>query len=259
MNLGIAGRWAIVCGSTDGLGYACAAALATAGVEVLLNGRCPERLQAARDRLARECGRGIVGQVADVTTPEGREELLSAMRSPDIVVTNAGGPPPGEFDEWGESEWHAALQANMVAPIQLIRSVVPGMRERRWGRIINITSAAVKAPLPLLGLSNGARSGLTGAVSGLAREIASFGITINNLLPGYFRTGRLERYAQALADSREISVDDVWAEMAAKSPAGRIGDPADFGAACAFLASRHAAFINAQNLLLDGGAYPGTL
>lgn len=259
MDLGIAGRRAIICGSTDGLGYACAAALAAAGADVLVNGRTPERVDAARERLAGEVGRPIAGVAADVTTQEGRDILFGAMPAPDILVTNGAGPPPGQLEDWGEAEWHSALQANMVAPIQLIRQAVPGMRERKWGRILNITSAAVKAPLPLLGLSNGARTGLTGFVSGLARDLAGDGITINNLLPGYFRTARLERYAQAIAESRNVPVETVWAEMASKSPARRIGDPAEFGAACAFLASRHASFINAQNLLLDGGAYPGTL
>ena len=259
MDLGIAGRRAIICGSTDGLGYACAAALAAAGVEVLVNGRTPERVESARARLAAEIGRPVAGAAADVTTPEGRDILFGAMPAPDILVTNGAGPPPGQFEDWGEAEWHNALQANMVTPIQLIRLAVPAMRERKWGRILNITSAAVKAPLPLLGLSNGARTGLTGFVSGLARDLASDGITINNLLPGYFRTARLEGYARALAETRSVPVEAIWAEMAAKSPAGRIGDPAEFGAACAFLASRHASFINAQNLLLDGGAYPGTL
>jgi 3-oxoacyl-[acyl-carrier protein] reductase len=259
VDLGIAGKRALVCGSTAGLGYACAAALAVANVDVVLNGRSQDRLDAACGRLSAAIGRPVTGIAADVTTMAGRQRLWAAMPSPDILVTNGAGPPPGQFEDWDESRWHEALQANMVAPIMLIRDTIAAMRERRWGRVLNITSTAVKAPLPLLGLSTGARAGLTGFVSGLAREVAAHGITINNLLPGYFRTARLERYAQTLAEARAVPVDTIWAELAAKSPAGRIGDPEEFGAACAFLASRHGGFINAQNLLLDGGAFPGTL
>lgn len=259
MDLGIAGRRAIVCGSTDGLGFACAEALADAGVEVLVNGRTQERVDAACSRLAAVPGRKVLGAAADVSTAEGRAALFAAMPGPDILVTNAGGPPPGTIEDWDEGDWHAALQMNMVAPILMIREALPAMRAAKWGRVLNVTSGAVKAPLPLLGLSNGARTGLTGFVSGLAREEARHGITINNLLPGFFHTGRLERLARANAEARGITADAAFAEFAASSPTGRVGDPAEFGAACAFLASTHAAFITAQNLLLDGGKFPGTL
>jgi 3-oxoacyl-[acyl-carrier protein] reductase len=196
--------------------------------------------------------------VADVTTPEGRAALLAVCPEPDILVTNAAGPPPGAFEDWDAAVWAGALEKNMIAPIMLIRATVGAMRRRRWGRVINITSSAVKSPLPLLGLSNGARSGLTGFVAGLAREVARDGVTINNLLPGTFATDRLRTYAGALARAREVAPDAVMDELAAGNPSGRVGRPEEFGAVCAFYASVHAGYITGQNLLLDGGAYPGT-
>lgn len=259
LDLEIAGRRAIVCGSSKGLGHACAVSLAAAGVEVVMNGRAGPALEAAAQDLSRRLGRTVVCVAADVTTPDGRAALLKACPDPDILVTNAAGPPPGAFEDWDEQAWERALAANMVAPIMLIRATVGGMRQRGWGRILNITSSAVKAPLPLLGLSNGARAGLTGFVAGLAREIAADGVTINNLLPGQFATSRLRSYAEALARAKGVSADDVLAQMAAANPTGRIGQPEEFGAACAFLASAHAGFITGQNLLLDGGAYAGVL
>ena len=257
LDLGIAGRRAIVCGSSKGLGLACAEALADAGVEVLLNGRSPEALAATAEALAARLGRPVASVAADVTTEDGRRVLLSACPEPDILVTNAAGPPPGQFEDWGEAEWHAALTANMVGPLQLIRSVLPAMRRRGFGRILNITSAAVKAPLPMLGLSTGARSGLTGAVASLAREAACDGVTINNLLPGHFDTDRLAGYFAGLAARQGVSVAEARAQVEAANPARRVGRPAEFGAVCAFLASAHAGYINGQNLLLDGGAFPG--
>lgn len=259
MDLGIAGRKAIVCGSSKGLGFGCAQALAAAGVDVLLNGRSAEALAEARRRISDETGREVKAVAADVTTADGREALLAIMSEPDIVVTNAGGPPPGSFEQWDESDWERALNANMVAPIQLIRSVMGGMRARKWGRIVNITSSAVKAPIAVLGLSNGARSGLTGFMAGLARQVASDGVTINNLLPGPFETDRMKGMAKLAADQRGVDVGQVMAEMAQSNPTGRVGRPEEFGAACAFLASMHAGFITGQNILLDGGQYPGTL
>lgn len=259
MDLGIKGRTAIVCGSSKGLGFGCARALAAAGVDVLLNGRSAESLAKARQCLSREIGREIQAVAADVATAEGRAALLAAMPDPDILVNNAGGPPPGSFEEWEESDWDRALRANMIAPIMLIRSVLGGMRRRGWGRVINITSSAVKAPIPPLGLSNGARSGLTGFVAGLARQAARDGVTINNLLPGPFETDRMRGMAGLMAEQRGVAVEQVIAEMAASNPTGRVGQPEEFGAACAFLASVHAGFINGQNILLDGGAYPGTM
>jgi len=257
MDLGIAGRRAIVCGSSKGLGLACATALAEAGVEVVLNARSADALEAAATGLAARVGRPVASVPADVTTEAGRTALLAACPEPDIVVTNAGGPAPGQFEDWGEAEWHAAVQANMIAPLQLIRATIPAMRRRGWGRILNITSGAVKAPLPMLGLSTGARSGLTGAVASLAREAAADGVTINNLLPGQFDTFRLASYFAGIAKRQGVSLEAAKAQVAAANPTRRIGDPAEFGAACAFLASAHAGFITGQNLLMDGGAYPG--
>ena len=256
-DLKLVGREAIVCGSGSGLGRACALSLAMAGVRVVINGRDATRLHEARDLIERETGEGVRAVVADVTTAQGRADLLAACPEPDILVNNSAGPPPGGFEDWGEAEWAKALGANMISPIQMIRATAPAMKRRGWGRIINITSGAVKAPLPLLGLSNGARSGLTGFVAGLAREVAAFGVTINNLLPGNFATDRLRSYVTALAQRDGISFDDAWRRLADANPTKRIGDPAEFGAVCAFVASEHAAYINGQNLLLDGGAYPG--
>jgi len=257
LDLGIAGRRAIVCGSSKGLGLACAEALADAGVEVVLNGRSPEPLAAAAQALAARLGRPVVSIAADVTTEDGRRALFAACPEPDILVTNAAGPAPGQFEDWGEAEWHAALTANMVAPLQLIRAALPAMRRRGWGRILNITSAAVKAPLPMLGLSTGARSGLTGAVASLAREAACDGVTINNLLPGHFDTDRLGAYFAGLAARQGVSIDEARAQVEAANPTRRVGRPAEFGVVCAFVASAHAGYLNGQNLLLDGGAFPG--
>ena len=257
MDLGIAGRAAIVCGSSKGRGLAGATALAEAGVEVLLNGRSPEPLAAAVQALSEQVGWPVASVCADVTTEEGRAALLDACPKPDILVTNAAGPPPGQFEDWGEDEWHAAVQANMVAPLQLIRATIPAMRRRGFGRILNITSSAVKSPVQMLGLSTGARAGLTGAVASLAREAAADGVTINNLLPGYFDTDRLAGVFAAQAKRQNVSPDEVRARAEAGNPTRRVGRPEEFGAACAFLASAHAGFINGQNLLLDGGAFPG--
>jgi 3-oxoacyl-[acyl-carrier protein] reductase len=259
LDLGIAGRTALVCGSSQGLGRACAMALAAAGAEVVLNGRTADTLAAAAAELEAITGRPARSVAADVTTPDGRAALIAACPDPDILVTNAGGPPPGAFEDWDEAVWQNAVGANMIAPILLIRGVIAGMRRRRWGRILNITSAAVKAPLPMLGLSNGARAGLTGFVAGLAREVARDGVTVNNLLPGPFETQRLRGYAEALGRVRGLAAEAVLAEMAEANPSRRVGRPEEFGAACAFLASEHAGFITGQNLVLDGGAYPGTL
>ncbi len=259
LDLGIGGRTALVCGSSKGLGKACASALALAGVHVILNGRDETALRLAVEEISDIAGRKLSGVAADITTEAGRMKALQAPGALDILINNAGGPPPGNFEDWDEAIWLAAVTANMVAPIQLIRSTIGAMRRQGWGRIINITSAAVKAPLPLLGLSNGARSGLTGFIAGLAREVAADGVTVNNMLPGHFATGRLETYVSSLAASRNIPASTILAELSAANPTGRIGKPAEFGATCAFLCSIHAGFITGQNLLLDGGTYPGVL
>ncbi len=260
MDLHIAGRTAIVCASSRGLGRGCARALAEEGVHVVLNGRHPETLERTAADVARAAAAGTAVKTvaADVTTPEGQAALLEACPDPDILVTNAGGPPPGDFREWTRADWTAACTANMFTPIELIKATVDGMIARRFGRIVNITSSAVKAPIDILGLSNGARSGLTGFVAGLARKTVAYNVTINNLLPGPFDTDRLRGTLEFEAKQRKISVDEAAAARAAANPSGRFGMPEEFGAACAFLCSTHAGYLTGQNVLLDGGGYPGT-
>lgn len=258
LDLGIAGRQAIVCGSSSGLGLECARALAAAGVDLVIVARSEDKLRQIAQDLTQAHGVRVRAVTADLATQAGRDALLAACPSPDILVTNCGGPPPGDFRDWDEETWLAALRANMVSPIQLIRAVVDGMIERRWGRILNITSYSAKLPLPLLGLSNGARSGLIGFISGFAREVAPHGVTVNNLLPGNFATDRLKSYAARVAASRGQRVEEVLSEMAASTPVRRIGRPEEFGAWCAFLASEHGGYVTAQNYVLDGGTYPGT-
>jgi 3-oxoacyl-[acyl-carrier protein] reductase len=257
LDLGIAGRSAIVCGASKGLGRACAEALADAGVALTVCARTEADIARAAEEIAARTGVAVTPVAADVTMQEGRAALLAAAPDPDILVNNAGGPPPGRFEDWDEDAWLAAINANMLSALMLIRAVLPAMRARRWGRIVNITSAAVKAPLPMLGLSNGARAGLTGAVGGIAREVARDGVTINALLPGQFETDRLADYYAALSKARGQPVEQVRADVAAANPTGRVGDPAQFGALCAVLCSRHAGFVTGQNLLMDGGAFPG--
>ncbi len=259
LDLGIAGRTAIVCGASSGLGKACAFSLAQAGVSVFMNARGEQRLEQAAAEIGRATGATVKTVAADISQTDGRTALLAACPSPDIVVTNAGGPPPRGDDALTDEQWLAAIQTNMLAPIQLINGCIDGMKARKWGRIINITSQAVKMPLPLLDLSNGARAGLTGYMSGLAREVAALGITVNNLLPGPFATDRLQSYAAKLAANRGSSPGDILAEFAERNPTKRIGRPEEFGVWCAFIASEHAGYITAQNFLLDGGQFPGLL
>ena len=258
MDMGIAGRKALVCGASAGLGLACAGALAAEGVEVVIAARTEAALQAAAAHLAVLSSAPVHAVVADVTTADGRARILAAHPSFDILVTNAGGPPPGDFRQWEREQWLAALDANMLAPIALIRALVDGMMARGFGRIINITSSAVKAPVDGLGLSTGARSGLTGFVAGLARSTVGQGVTINNLLPGTFDTARLAGNFAAQASRQGLDATQVRAQRIAKHPARRLGRPEEFGAACAFLCSAHAGYINGQNLLLDGGSFAGT-
>ncbi len=260
MDLGIAGRNALVCAASKGLGRGCALALVKEGVHVTIVARGREALEATAAELEKVSPRGtaITWVAADITTPEGRAAALAACPQPDILVNNAGGPPPGDFRNWSREDWIAALDANMLTPIELIKATVDGMIERRFGRIINITSGAVKAPIDVLGLSNGARSGLTGFVAGLARKTVKHNVTINNLLPGFFDTDRIRTVIGGQAKSRGVSYEEALAERIATIPAGRIGDPEEFGAACAYLCSTQAGFVTGQNLLLDGGAYPGT-
>ena len=260
MDLGIRGKCALVCAASKGLGRACALALAQEGVAVTIVARGEAALKATLDELQKVDGGGTAHTVvvADITTPEGRAAALAACPQPDILINNAGGPPPGDFRDWTRDDWIAALDANMLTPIELIKATVDGMIARKFGRIVNITSGAVKAPIDVLGLSNGARSGLTGFVAGLARKTVAHNVTINNLLPGLFDTDRIRNVVGAQAKAQGVAYEKALAARVASIPAGRIGDPAEFGAACAWLCSAQAGYITGQNWLLDGGAYPGT-
>ena len=263
MDLGIAGKWALVCGASKGLGLGCARALVREGVNVLIVARGAEALEATAAKLiadsARPAGASVQFVAADITTVEGRAAVFAVRKDFDIVVTNAGGPPPGDFRDWDRDAWIKAGDANMLTPIELIKATVDGMAARGFGRIINITSSSVKAPIDILGLSNGARSGLTGFVAGVARtKLAAQGVTINNLLPGKFDTDRIATTVRAAAEKSGKSVEEVRRAQQAQIPAGRFGTPDEFGAICAFLCSTHAAYMTGQNVLADGGAYPGT-
>ncbi|MEB1549246.1 SDR family oxidoreductase [Xanthomonas campestris pv. campestris] len=259
MDLGIAGRWALVCAASKGLGLGCAQALAREGAHVVIVARGGEALEQSASNLRALPGAGEVRSVvADITTSEGRAAALAACPQVDILINNAGGPPPGDFRQWERADWLRALDANMLAPIELIRATVDAMRARRFGRIVNITSSAVKAPIDILGLSNGARAGLTGFVAGLARSTVADNVTLNNLLPGQFATDRLRGNFAVIAEQQGTSAETVAAHKRAGIPAGRFGEPDEFGAACAFLCSAQAGYITGQNLLIDGGAYPGT-
>jgi 3-oxoacyl-[acyl-carrier protein] reductase len=261
MDLGIAGKWALVCAASKGLGKGCAQALAREGVNLVVTARGAPALEATVAELrAARAGIAVRGIVGDITTPEGRADALAACPRVDILVNNAGGPPPGDFRDWTREAWIKALEANMLTPIELIRATVDAMAERGFGRVVNITSGAVKAPIDILGLSNGARSGLTGFVAGLARQsrLAGRNVTINNLLPGAFDTDRL----QVTFKAGEAASGTPAAELADRRrkliPAQRFGDAAEFGAFCAFVCSQHGGYITGQNLLIDGGSYPGT-
>lgn len=260
MDLGIAGKNALVCGASKGLGRGCAEALVREGVNVTLVARTAAVLDATAAELARQAtGGATVSVVAtDITTAEGRALALAACPQPDILVNNAGGPPPGDFRHWDRAQWIAAIDANMLTPIELIKATVDGMMARGFGRIINITSSAVKAPIDILGLSNGARSGLTGFVAGLSRKTVVNNVTINNLLPGPFDTDRLQATLASLAKMQGNTPEAVIAGARKANPANRFGTSAEFGAFCAFLCSVHAGYMTGQNILLDGGAYPGT-
>jgi 3-oxoacyl-[acyl-carrier protein] reductase len=258
MDLGIAGKRALVCAASKGLGRGCAAALAAEGVLVTIVARNRDALaQTARD-IEAAYATPVAYAVGDVTTAAGRTAALAACPDPDILVTNAGGPPPGSFRDWNRDDWVRALDANMLAPIEFIKATIDAMIGRGFGRIVNVTSSAVKAPIPVLGLSNGARSGLTGFIAGLARDVAPRGVTINNLLPGAFATDRLATMIAADARASGRSVDEQTTLRADKIPVRRLGRPQEFGALCAFVCSVNAGYITGQNLLIDGGEYPGT-
>ena len=260
MNLGLQGKSALVCGASKGLGRGCAEALAKEGVHVTMVARNAANCELAAKEIRTLIHADVVIQVVacDITTPEGRALALAACPQPDILVNNAAGPPTGDFRDWEREQWIAALDANMLTPIELIKATVDGMMARGFGRIINITSSAVKAPIDVLGLSNGARSGLTGFVAGIARKTVARNVTINNLLPGAFETDRLKSTLMAMAKAEGVGSEEFLASRQTLIPAKRFGQPAEFGAFCAFLCSVHASYMTGQNILLDGGAYPGT-
>jgi 3-oxoacyl-[acyl-carrier protein] reductase len=266
MDLGIQGKIALVCGASKGLGYASAEHLAREGAHVVIVARGQEALDAAATRLRALGGGRIIAVATDIATAEGRAKALAAVdeiaaqpgHGPDILVNNAGGPPLGDFRDWDREVWLKAIDANMLTPIELIKASVDQMMARGWGRIINITSGSVKSPRYDLGLSNGARSGLTGFVAGVARHIAKSGVTINNLLPGSFETDRLRNGFIGSAKLTGETPEAVRQQRMQEMAAGRFGDPDEFGATCAFLCSKHAGYINGQNVLMDGGAFPGT-
>lgn len=264
MDLGIKGKWALVCGASKGLGLGCAQALVSEGVNVVIVARGMPALEAAAAQLvavqARASGASVLSVAADITTPEGRAAVFAVRADFDIVITNAGGPPPGDFRNWDRDAWIKAVDANMLTPIELIKATVDGMAARGFGRIINITSSAVKAPIDILGLSNGARSGLTGFVAGVARSsLAASGVTLNNLLPGAFDTDRLRGTMNGAAQKTGQSLEAVMDARRKSIPAQRFGTAAEFGAICAFLCSQHAAYMTGQNVLADGGAYSGAM
>jgi 3-oxoacyl-[acyl-carrier protein] reductase len=256
MDLGIKGRKAIVCASSRGLGRSCAMALAEAGCTVVINGRDQKTLAATAQEIARLTGSHVIPVAADVGTPEGRDALLAACPSPDILVNNNAGPPPKDFRLLSHADMIAGVEANMITPIALIQRVIDGMVEQRFGRIIDITSGSVKMPLPMLDLSSGARAGLTSFLAGVARQVAGSNVTINHILPGAFATDRLSAIMQKTATDRGTTVEKVAEARIATIPAKRFGTPEEFGKLCAFLASAHAGYITGQNLLIDGGAFP---
>ena len=259
MDLGIAGKRALVGASSKGLGLGCAEALAAAGVNLVMNARGAEALEAAADRVRATHGVDVVTVAADITSDAGRAKVLEAAGQVDILVTNAGGPPPGMWHDWSRDDFIAALDANMLTPIALMQAVLPGMMERGWGRVVNITSQSVKAPIPQLGLSNAARTGLTGFVAGTARQVAPSGVTINNLLPGAHDTDRIRTLDQSIAAAQNTTEDEARAQKFQTIPARRYGTAEEFGATCAFLCSQYAGYIVGQNILLDGGGINATL
>ncbi len=259
MDLGIKGKRALVCASSKGLGRGCAEALAEAGVNLVLNARGAEALNATADQIRSAHGVDVVTVAADVATDAGRAELLAAAEGVDILVNNAGGPPPGVWSDWNRDDYIAALDANMLAPIALMTALMPGMIDRGWGRVVNITSGSVKAPVPQLGLSNSARAGLTGFVAGTSRQVAQHGVIINNMLPGIHATDRADSLDAGVAKAQDIDMAAAKAQREATIPARRYGTSEEFGAMCAFLCSQHAGFIVGQNIVLDGGAINATI
>jgi 3-oxoacyl-[acyl-carrier protein] reductase len=257
MDLGLRGKTALVCAASKGLGRGCAMSLAREGVNLVITARGKEALEATAAEL-RKFGVRVAIVVGDITTEEGRKSALAACPAPDILVNNAGGPPPGDFREWDREAWLKAVNANMITPIELIKATVDGMIARRFGRVVNITSSSVKAPIPALGLSNGARAGLTGFIAGIARQTVKHNVTLNNLLPGSFDTDRVRQTLAGFAKNAGVTEEEAKAQRLKSIPAGRLGDPAEFGDACAYLCSAQASYVTGQNFLIDGGAYPGT-
>src|SRR5437763_14538304 len=254
MDLGIRGKTALVCAASKGLGRGCAFSLAREGVKLVITARGREALEATAQEIRKACGVEVTVVAGDITSEDGRRAALAACPAPDILVTNAGGPPTGDFREWDQAMWMKALNANMLTPIELIKATVDQMIARRFGRIVNITSSAVKAPIGPLGLSNGARSGLTGFIAGLARQTAKHNVTINNLLPGSFLTDRTRQTIAGFAKAAGLTEEKAAAERLRTIPAGRLGDPAEFGEACAYICSAQASYVTGQNFLIDGGA-----
>lgn len=259
MDMGISGKRALVCASSKGLGRGCAEALAAEGVHLVLNARTKGPLEQTAEAIRTTFGVDVETVAADIATPEGQAMVLAAAGDIDILVNNAGGPPPGLWSDWGREDFIKALDANMLTPITLMKALLPQMMDKGWGRIVNITSKSVKAPIAVLGLSNSARAGLTGYVAGTSRQVAGSGVTINNLLPGLHATDRGLSLARARAEKEGITVEAATAEAAADIPAGRYGTSEEFGATCAFLCSQHAGYIVGQNILLDGGDVNATL
>ena len=259
MDLGIRGKTALVCASSKGLGLGCVRALAGEGVDIVMNARGPDALEASADAVRAEFDIKVTAVAADITTQDGRDKVLAAAGPVDILVTNAGGPPPGMWSDWSREDFIAALDANMLTPIALMQALMPGMMTRGWGRVVNITSMSVKAPIPVFGLSNSARAGLTGFVAGTARQVAPNGVIINNLQPGIHATDRALSLDSGAAKAQNISASEAKAQRQATIPARRYGTAAEFGAMCAFLCSQYAGFIVGQNILLDGGAVNSTM
>ena len=259
MDMGISGRKGIVCAASKGLGRGCAEALAAEGVDLVICARTADALEKTAGEIASKHGVEVTPVACDITTEEGRRQVLAACPTPDILVNNAGGPPPGDFKNFSLEDWRKAVEGNMITPIALIHATVYGMCDRGFGRIVNITSFSVKAPIPTLELSNAARAGLTGGIASLARKVAGHNVVINNLLPGPFETDRLINTTRAVAEKAGRYFEEVHAERAAQNPTGRFGTTEEFGAACAFLCSRYASYMTGQNVVLDGGAINTTL
>ncbi|WP_185804926.1 SDR family oxidoreductase [Pontivivens nitratireducens] len=259
MDLGLKGKKAIVCASSKGLGRGCAEALAAAGVDLVLNARTASTLEETAEAIRTAHGVNVQTVACDITTEEGRAEVLSVLPDPDILVNNAGGPPPGLWSDWKIDDFEKALHANMLTPIMLMKHTLPHMIDRGWGRVVNITSQSVKAPIPALGLSNSARAGLTGYVAGTSRQVAEYGVTINNLLPGMHATDRAQALDGGVVKAQGITMEEAQKQRQATIPARRYGTTQEFGAACAFLCSVHAGFIVGQNILHDGGGTNATI